>query len=725
MTYKESASAAPTEVFYHMPNILFWDAVQFCTVKGQDKKMRGAFEPLDNDHSRNKDNLFSVLEKKYHFLQQMTHPPLFTCVLRRTQGVKALDVHAFVCSSDDEGLGLVRSLHTVHDHYKSDETTETGVFGYRPFSQLAGGGPTMGGGMGEVAAGDGGPGYVPPDGALGGGGYMGGSGGSGYMGGSGGSGYMGGSGGSGYMGGSGGTYSSVHPHSPSSPSPPPPRPAPRPSSLGRHRGGQVQVLPPGAPPVTGQSRLSSHGLSSSMSSLSSASARSTKVYQLTQEDFHRRQAALYLHDDPPPETTGDAEFGQGGRDRERRRAAGSPDSDDGQHVYQYIRHIDNSPVSTLERQHGPPPGRRPDVGSPLRNNRNRNQVITPPGTTTHNNNGSIERDTVARSRALVEETLANQHNSISRNLNHLFGSSSDLGRTPPPSRPTVLGAPYGHSSPTSSLTSPSSREQGRDGRGVAKLGQVYGLSAGSGDPYHDDPSSSAAARSYGGHDPSRGVTSQHMTGSNGSVDQVSIRPAPRPPAALLAPSREDLRPRSSASNHSHNSPFADRRGTTPDLPVRPVAKVPPHKVTGVKVFPVGDAPLASLKSSVQSPDRKPSPFIDGNMGRSQPPRRPTSEYFDEPQYMDESSSSGSSPAKSPPPPASNWAFGKTHDGPGTGKDERKAEDGMVSEKLLLSKKKDAEIASVLQNMRFDYDTTTMSPGLPAGNNFEKSLGYFP
>ena len=74
----------------------------------------------------------------------------------------------------------------------------------------------------------------------------------------------------------------------------------------------------------------------------------------------------------------------------------------------------------------------------------------------------------------------------------------------------------------------------------------------------------------------------------------------------------------------------------------------------------------------------------------------------------------------------NWQFKPTRDldneRSNSGQDKQ---DPSMNEKLLMNQKKDAEIAAVMQNLRFDYDGATMTPGLPAGNNFEKSLGYFP
>ncbi|ELU07822.1 hypothetical protein CAPTEDRAFT_221374 [Capitella teleta] len=123
------------EVFFGAPSIMFWDSVKFVAVKGAHKKVSAAFEPLDNDHSRNKDKIFTPLDKKQHYLQQLVHPSIFTCVLRRTSGVKALDLHAFVCHSDDEALGLVRAFNMVQSNFTSNQVSESGVFGYNPFGK--------------------------------------------------------------------------------------------------------------------------------------------------------------------------------------------------------------------------------------------------------------------------------------------------------------------------------------------------------------------------------------------------------------------------------------------------------------------------------------------------------------------------------------------------------------------------------------------------------------
>ena len=132
ISHQSNPASVPEESFYPMNNIVFWDAVQFVTVKGRDKKHKGAFEPLDIDHSRNKDNLFSVIEKKYQFLIKQTHPPMFTCALRRTEGVKSIDVHVFLCLSIDEALSIVHGLNDLQ-YYINSDAERSAAFDYNHY----------------------------------------------------------------------------------------------------------------------------------------------------------------------------------------------------------------------------------------------------------------------------------------------------------------------------------------------------------------------------------------------------------------------------------------------------------------------------------------------------------------------------------------------------------------------------------------------------------------
>ncbi|KAI0218993.1 hypothetical protein LSAT2_029363 [Lamellibrachia satsuma] len=129
------SNSVMAEEAFPVPNVLYWDAIRFVTVKAPDKKLRGAFEPLDNDHSRCQDNLFVILDKKVGFLAQMSHPSLFVCVLRRVSGVRSLDLHAFVCANERDALAIVRALRTLQADYEHSQAHNHGVFGYTPFDQ--------------------------------------------------------------------------------------------------------------------------------------------------------------------------------------------------------------------------------------------------------------------------------------------------------------------------------------------------------------------------------------------------------------------------------------------------------------------------------------------------------------------------------------------------------------------------------------------------------------
>jgi len=108
--------ATGEEVIYEVSSIQFWDAVQFVTVREKQKKYRFAFEPLNNDHSRNKDNLFSVLDFKHekHLTNVPEHPVLFVITVCRKSRLKVVDLHAFICTSDYQANNIITHMNTVN-----------------------------------------------------------------------------------------------------------------------------------------------------------------------------------------------------------------------------------------------------------------------------------------------------------------------------------------------------------------------------------------------------------------------------------------------------------------------------------------------------------------------------------------------------------------------------------------------------------------------------------
>lgn len=152
----------------------------------------------------------------------------------------------------------------------------------------------------------------------------------------------------------------------------------------------------------------------------------------------------------------------------------------------------------------------------------------------------------------------------------------------------------------------------------------------------------------------------------------------------------------------------------------------------------GERPKSSLYlQSPTSPELRKQSKTFGNNN----PRRAQSQYdisseMTQMTVPDNSKSSKSNKFEQKPSSkgGTNWQFGdggrKSRESSLKSHSQRELENNMddnkLGEKLLLNKKKDAEIASVMQNLRLDYkDTPTLTPGAPSGLNFEKSLGYFP
>lgn len=695
MTWKDPSKKAPTEVFYSMPNILFWDAVQFVVVKGT-KKLCGAFEPLDNDHSRNKDNLFVVLDKKYHFLQQMRHPSLFICVLRRTTGVKAMDVHGFVCSNDDEALGLVHGLNAIQDSYNENQVSETGAFSYRPFS----------------TAGDAGVSGAPVS-----------------------------------------------------------RPVP----------GLYQP-----PTVPGQPNI--QHLAAQNAAAAAAAARESQAYprqpvgQLDHKSpesnsSQQNNVISLTQDDFQPISRGSPERGPL---RGRKPAFPEPDvsriEEEGdewnneEDVYHYIGHIAEpgspSGIPPQDYRGFDPPNPRgaPLVTSPY--DRNRNRIPSD-----DYDRGAAARSppkeyvSITKSVELTQDTFSSTAFRKPSNIIAKFEERAKGSKATAAVRPQSIVPPK-----VAPKTAPKPVPSPVD-RNPSKLGQGYSFLSGSGSPlpgqedrrydYDNAPSPYPRSRSPG-YDrelpEDSSLTRQHLVPSafygnqddrntrggysNYPIEQSRIYDRSTPIAAdAWVPPRQQYNsppryynqppPEPPLFRQPQSSPFDRPRSfgdrDTPDPPPpRPVAKVTPHKVSGVGVRVLPPNP-AVPRSPGERPMGRVSPLghrqqpnmPEEYLGGQQPSRRPKSQYPDEPKFQAESY--GSQERRD------NEAKWKQKPNEETKKEAKKGEetDRNMSEKLLLSKKKDAEIASVMQNLRFDYDTSTVTPGVPAGNNFEKSLGYFP
>lgn len=113
--FRGDHSGQNKELFYDMSSIIYIEAVKFTVSKGTDKKVLSGFLPIDESRLpvKGKDKIFYVLDKKQNFLTQIDHPPLLTCVMRRTSGVKSLDCHVFVIGSMNDALRIVAYVESV------------------------------------------------------------------------------------------------------------------------------------------------------------------------------------------------------------------------------------------------------------------------------------------------------------------------------------------------------------------------------------------------------------------------------------------------------------------------------------------------------------------------------------------------------------------------------------------------------------------------------------
>jgi len=85
-------------------------------VRGSGDKWRASFEPIGEDLGASGDNLYVRLDKQtVHLATRVTqHPAILVCVLRRLGAGKQLDLHSFVCESDELALTIADHLQWLH-----------------------------------------------------------------------------------------------------------------------------------------------------------------------------------------------------------------------------------------------------------------------------------------------------------------------------------------------------------------------------------------------------------------------------------------------------------------------------------------------------------------------------------------------------------------------------------------------------------------------------------
>ena len=777
--------------FYAMPNILSWHAVQFVTVKGNDKKLRAAFGPLDNEHSRNKDNLFDTLEKPFQFLHQQRHPPLFCCVLRRTQGVKALDVHAFVCHSGEEAIGLVRALNTIHSSYVSEEQHETGVFGYNPFGKesvrTAAGLERTALGSSAISLDKGEPrreqqfilrqsGDVVDETAN--------------------------------HGQQVSRTQSVNVRDRHSPVKSPVRPVSKDITLltGSQPNLAASVSRAGQGPVPKSSAQNGQGGGAPRD-------RNSRVFMLSQADF-ASQPTVYESEESDIQERVDNKKHRSKSAKSLRQV--SKDKVPQKDTYDYLQHIDR----TLEK---PQNRRSPRDESKSLKSAGREVPI-------HYNSDSVSSDYTSdpnlsfagggifqEDRNYPNSSLAREHKqaksprsdqSMGQGYSLLSSSSGALPGYAPhqnsrqpyaPSPTTQERAPsptYQHTiSRSSNKLNITSEDQSNINMGLEHntTSTYENIDTMGSSGYHTRADRNGSGAYHGPIVPQRSpilrktdslrrdahISPERRHTTQGTV-MAQVTPQSQRGSSPFGSRRGppgSNRDNASASGNRGMDSSGSSKAIQSETPVhtRPVAKVPPHKIQGVKVLPSqpsipkrdnsvsgsgnihqrldSHAMTNSLSKDVMQRHLQSSMYMDNSLSNSGRKNKSPNKHMPEqrdnivpdsplvtdtyamPNKHDRKSSqkvnSKQKEQSKPKQEGANWQFQKTppkdsvsnkqFGSPPSGSgDGDKGQGG----RLIQSEKKDAEIASLLQNIHFDYEGT-LSPNAPHGTNFEKSLGYFP
>ena len=106
--------------FFPIESLHYCAAVRYVLVAGGEDRVP-RFLPLDSPFARN---------------PNISHPPLFACIMRRTTGIKVLECHAFICKRETPANALVRCcFHSYADsmYARSLETgSKGGTSNYEP-----------------------------------------------------------------------------------------------------------------------------------------------------------------------------------------------------------------------------------------------------------------------------------------------------------------------------------------------------------------------------------------------------------------------------------------------------------------------------------------------------------------------------------------------------------------------------------------------------------------
>lgn len=132
------------ETLYNIPSVVFAAAVRFLIVGKKERDFRCAFEAIDSEGpppnvAKGKNDLYVVIDKKWkHLVKVTSHPAICACVIQRMTGVKAHELHAFVCESDLQARDVIFCLTSALKNFQTKDAppapvSSSAIYGHGPY----------------------------------------------------------------------------------------------------------------------------------------------------------------------------------------------------------------------------------------------------------------------------------------------------------------------------------------------------------------------------------------------------------------------------------------------------------------------------------------------------------------------------------------------------------------------------------------------------------------
>jgi hypothetical protein len=107
--------------------------------KRKDKKFYCAFLPLGEETDPRYSNLFLQIDKQHQRAfesssSETCHPSIIALIMRRSQGIQALECHVLITRSGCEANQIVNCIRSACSKYKFNVSQQTDVFQYKPYT---------------------------------------------------------------------------------------------------------------------------------------------------------------------------------------------------------------------------------------------------------------------------------------------------------------------------------------------------------------------------------------------------------------------------------------------------------------------------------------------------------------------------------------------------------------------------------------------------------------